>query len=90
MAGIAGRIMKLKISKVIEVTTERMEDLLQRASGTLSDEDSELMRQIFDSYTELYRIVGDKNTTIARLRKIMFGFGALGLRNSSISFTYCF
>ena len=73
MAGTAGRIMKQKTPKAIEVTSERMEELLQRASDSLCDEDSELMRQIFESYAELYRIVGDRNTTIARLRKMMFG-----------------
>ena len=31
------------------------------------------MRQIFDSYVHLFDIVGDKKTTIARLRKILFG-----------------
>ena len=73
VAGTAGRIMKQKTPKAIEVTSERMEELLQRASDSLCDEDSELMRQIFESYAELYRIVGDRNTTIARLRKMMFG-----------------
>jgi hypothetical protein len=33
----------------------------------------ELMRQIFASYSGFFQIVGDKNTTIARLRKLMFG-----------------
>ena len=58
----------------IEVTPERMEKLLERAaSGTLRDEDMELMRQIFASYAGFFQIVGDKNTTIARLRKLLFG-----------------
>ena len=74
MAGTAGRIMKPKTPEVIEVDAQRMEELLRRArSGTLSDEDMELMRQIFASYQGFFQIVGDKNTTIARLRKMMFG-----------------
>jgi hypothetical protein len=31
------------------------------------------MRSIFASYAEFFQIVGNKNTTIARLRKMMFG-----------------
>ena len=72
--GTAGRIMTRKAPEIIEVTPERMEKLLERAaSGTLRDEDMELMRQIFASYAGFFQIVGDKNTTIARLRKLLFG-----------------
>lgn len=74
MAGKAGRIMTRKAPEIIEVTSQRIEELLQRAaSNTLHDDDMELMRQIFASYTGFFQIVGDKNTTIARLRKMMFG-----------------
>ena len=60
--------------EIIEVNSQQMEELLDRAaSNTLRDEDTELMRQIFDSYVRFFQIVGDKNTTIARLRKMMFG-----------------
>jgi len=60
--------------EIIEVTKPRLEALLERAaSGTLHDEDLELLRQILASYAEFFQIVGDKNTTIARLRKLMFG-----------------
>ena len=66
--------MTRKAPEIIEVTPERMEELLERAaSGTLRDEDMELMRQIFASYAGFFQIVGDKNTTIARLRKLLFG-----------------
>ena len=74
MAGKAGRIMTRKASDILEVTEQRFEELLQRAeSNTLRDDDMELMRQIFTSYRGFFQIVGDKNTTIARLRKMMFG-----------------
>jgi len=66
--------MTRKAPEIIEVTSQRIEELLQRAaSNTLRDEDTELMRQIFASYTGFFQIVGDRNTTIARLRKLMFG-----------------
>lgn len=66
--------MKRNAPEIIEVTPERMEELLERAaSGTLRDEDMELLRQIFASYAGFFQIVGDKNTTIGRLRKLLFG-----------------
>ncbi len=70
----AGRIMTRKAAEILEVTSQQLEELLERAgSNTLRDEDTELMRSIFQSYAEFFQIVGDKNTTIARLRKMMFG-----------------
>ena len=59
---------------IVEVNSQQMEELLDRAaSNTLRQEDTELLRQIFDSYVHFFEIVGDKNTTIARLRKFLFG-----------------
>ena len=60
--------------EIVEVNSQQLEELLDRAtSNTLSDEDTELLRQIFDSYVQFFEIVGDKNTTITRLRKFLFG-----------------
>jgi hypothetical protein len=74
VAGKASRIMTSQSTEIIEVTSQRFEELLERAaSNTLRDDDMELMRQIFASYSGFFQIVGDKNTTIARLRKLMFG-----------------
>ena len=73
-ARIAGPVMTQKTPEIIEVNSQQMEELLDRAaSNTLREEDTELMRQIFDSYVQFFQIVGDKNTTIARLRKLLFG-----------------
>jgi transposase len=74
VAGNVGRIMTRNTPDIIEVTSERFEELLKRAdSNALRDEDMELMRQVFASYAGFFQIVGDRNTTIARLRKMMFG-----------------
>ena len=60
--------------EIIDVNSQQFEELLERAaSNTLRDEDLELMRSLFASYAGFFQIVGDKNTTIARLRKMMFG-----------------
>ena len=72
VAGKAGRIMTRKAPKIIDVTEQRFEELLHRAeSNSLRDDDMELMCQIFASYRGLFQLVGDKNTTIARLRKLI-------------------
>lgn len=66
--------MTRKTPEIIEVNSRQMEDLLERAaSNTLRAEDTELLSQIFDSYVQFFQIVGDKNTTLARLRKLLFG-----------------
>jgi transposase len=66
--------MSRQAPEIIEVDSQRFDELLQRAqSNTLRDDDLELMRQLFASYQGFFQIVGDKNTTIARLRKWMFG-----------------
>jgi len=68
--------MTRKMPEIIEVNAQQLEELLARAaSNTLREEDTQLIRQIFDSYVHLFELVGDKNTTIARLRKLFFGAG---------------
>ena len=66
--------MSRQAPEIIEVDSQRFDELLQRAaSNSLRDDDLELMRQLLASYRGFFQIVGDKNTTIARLRKWMFG-----------------
>ena len=66
--------MTRKAPEIIEVPSQRFEELLERAaSNTLRDEDRELMRNVFDAYIGFFQIVGDKNTSIRRLRQLLFG-----------------
>ena len=65
--------MKTQSPRVIEVNTQRIEHMLERAAKTMSEDDSELLHRIVDSHSYLLELVGDKSTTIARLRKIIFG-----------------
>jgi hypothetical protein len=61
-------------TEIIEVDSQRIEELLDRAdSNTLRSEDMELMRQVFASYRHFFDLARDKDTTIARLRKMLFG-----------------
>ena len=67
-------VMTRSMPEIIEVTPQQLEELLARVeSNTLREEDAQLLRQILDSYVHFFEIVGDKNTTIARLRKLLFG-----------------
>jgi len=59
--------------EIIEVNSQQVDELLDRAATKLDHEDAELMRRIVESYSYIADLVGDKNTTIARLRKLMFG-----------------
>ena len=59
--------------EIIEVNSQQVDAMLGRAATKLDHEDAELMRRIVESYSYIADLVGDQNTTIARLRKLMFG-----------------
>lgn len=68
------RISRKLSAEVINVDTRQLDELADRAAtNTLTQEDMELMRKIFQSYTQFFEIVADKNTSLKRLRKLMFG-----------------
>jgi len=50
-----------------------LEDVLRRAELALSEKDYALLKAVCESYAYLSDVVGDKNTTISRLRKMLFG-----------------
>jgi transposase len=59
---------------IIELNMGRLEDLLQRVDAQdLREDDYGMLRSVIESYVGLFFAVGDKNTTIARLRKMLFG-----------------
>ena len=58
---------------MIEVKSERVEVMLQRADRQLSEEDADLLRRIVESYDYITDLVEDKNTSIRRLRQLLFG-----------------
>jgi hypothetical protein len=65
--------MKNPSPRILNVDTQRIEAVLERAAESMNEDDSELLRQIVESHSYLLELVGDKNTTIARLRKLIFG-----------------
>jgi transposase len=60
-------------TQLIDVTPDELEAVLRRAQESLDPADYELTKAIFESYQYLGELVDDKNTSIARLRRLMFG-----------------
>lgn len=57
-----------------ELDMDKLENLLQRIDAQeLREDDYATLHSLIESYVDLYFAVGDKATTIARLRKLLFG-----------------
>ena len=59
--------------ELVDVDSDRLEDVLRRAEQSLDEKDAELIRAVFESYAYVTGLVEDKNTTIRRLRQLFFG-----------------
>lgn len=71
-AAVAGIIMPTKLL-AIEIDMTKLEDALRRAEEKLDEKDYTILRAVVDAYDTITGLVDDKNTTIARLRKMLFG-----------------
>jgi len=60
-------------SPIVDVDTQRLDEVLRRAEQSLDGEDFELTKAIFESYAYLTDLVEDKNTSLRRLRQLLFG-----------------
>jgi len=70
---VTGIIMPTKPT-IVELDMDKLEEILRRVEAKdLQGDDYETIRTVIESYVGLYFAVGDKNTTIQRLRKILFG-----------------
>ena len=59
---------------IIELDMDNLDEILRRVEAKeLHADDYETIRTVIESYVGLFYAVGDKNTTIARLRKLLFG-----------------
>jgi transposase len=58
---------------ITELDMDKLEDVLRRAEGKLDEEDFAMVKALADAYAYLTEVLGDKNTSIARLRKLLFG-----------------
>ena len=59
--------------ELVDLDSDRLEEVLRRAEQALDEEDAALVRAVFDSYAYVTELVEDKNTTIRRLRQLLFG-----------------
>jgi transposase len=59
--------------EIIEVDSPRLEEVLGRAEQALPPEDIELIRAVVEAYLYVVDLVDDKNTSIGRLRQLLFG-----------------
>jgi transposase len=59
--------------ELVEVDSTRLEEVLRRVERSLDEEDSALVRAVFQSYAYVADLVEDKNTSIRRLRQLFFG-----------------
>jgi transposase len=66
--------MARKTPEIIELDARQLEELSRRAEERAFDaEDYKTIGIVVESYAYLTSMLGDKNTTIARLRKLLFG-----------------
>jgi transposase len=59
--------------ELIEVDSKELDDLLRRVEQALGEKDSILVRRLFESYAYVSDLIEDKNTSIHRLRQLLFG-----------------
>ena len=59
--------------QLVEVDSEELEDVLRRVEQALDEKDSTLVRRVFESYAYVTELVEDKDTSIRRLRQLLFG-----------------
>ena len=66
--------MRRTAPEIIEVDEKRFNEMLQRAeAGAFTQEDYETVGNLIQSYVHLTGLIGDKNTSIRRFRKLLFG-----------------
>jgi transposase len=59
--------------EIVEVDSTQLEEVLRRAEQSLDEQDSALIRKVFQSYVYVADLVEDKNTSLRRLRQLFFG-----------------
>jgi transposase len=59
--------------EIVAVSPTHLEEVLRRVGQALTEEDAALIRAVFQSYVYVTDLVEDKNTSIRRLRQLLFG-----------------
>ena len=58
---------------VVELHVDQLEIILDKVEHKLGAEDSEPLRKLLRSHQTLTQLIQEKNISIARLRKLLFG-----------------
>jgi len=59
---------------IVELDMDKLEEILRRlAAKELDADDYETIKAVIEAYVHLFHLVGDKDTTIRRLRQMLFG-----------------
>ncbi|WP_157158884.1 IS66 family transposase [Gimesia maris] len=66
-------IMNRKKPEVMEVDHKRLQDVADRARQSLAHQDAELIERVFESYEYVAGLIQEKNMSIGRLQKMLFG-----------------
>jgi hypothetical protein len=61
------------IATIIELDMGNLEDVLRRAEEKLDEKDYATLKTLAEAYAYVSELIGEKNTSIARLRKLLFG-----------------
>lgn len=61
------------LSQEIELDVKELEAIIERTRGTLSDAEREKLKAAVEALGQLVGLVEDKNTSIQKLRQILFG-----------------
>ena len=59
--------------EILEVNHQRFQDVAQRAKASLDPKDAELIEKVFASYEYVTSLIQDKNLSIGKLQKLLFG-----------------
>jgi transposase len=73
LLGLTGGCRMRDALELVEVDSDRLEEVLRRAEQSLDEKDAALVRAVFESYAYVTELVEDKDTTIRRLRQLFFG-----------------
>jgi transposase len=60
-------------STLLEMDMNRLDEALQHAEEKLSAQDADVLKAVADAYAYLTELVDDKNTSMAKLRRMLFG-----------------
>lgn len=73
--------MKQRKPKSIDVTSQEVQALLDRVKASMSPQDYETIKATFETYAWLIQALEDKNISIGRLRRMIFGASTESSKN---------